>query len=46
MCDKVVKDDRCQLKYVPDHFKSQKMCENAVEKNPYVLKFVPDHLKG
>ena len=44
MCDKAVKDDRCQLKYVLDYFKTQKLCEKAVEKNPYAIKFVRDHL--
>ena len=32
------------LKYVPGHFKTEKMCKKVVEDDPYTLEFVPDHL--
>ena len=32
-------------KYVPDHFKTQKMCENVVKKNPNPLAYIPNYFK-
>ena len=45
MCDAAVREDPCQLHYVPDHFKSQEMCIKAVMEDPCALEFVPDHFK-
>ena len=45
MCEKAVKKEPWPLKYVPNHFKTQRMCEKAFEDKLGTLEHVPDHLK-
>ena len=45
MCEKAVKDEPYVMKYVPDHFKTQKMCYKAVKNDPSFLQLVSDHFK-
>ena len=42
MCEKAVKDEPYVMKYVPDHFKTQKLCYKAVKNDPSFLQSVPD----
>ena len=44
MCNKAVKNELDSLKFVLDHFKTQKMCDKSVKDNSYSLQFVPDWL--
>ena len=31
MCDKVISEDPCWIRYAPDQYKTQKMCDKAVD---------------
>ena len=45
MCNEAVEVDPYTLRFIPNHFKTQKMCDDAVEKYPSSLNFVPVHLR-
>ena len=42
MCERTVENESYNLKFVPDHFKTQEMCEKAVRDDPSSLQYVPD----
>ena len=42
MCESAVEKYPYNLKFVPNHFKKEKICDNAVPKNLWSLEFVPD----
>ena len=42
LCNKVVSEDPCMLKYCHDKYKAQKMCHKAVDSYLLGSKFVPD----
>ena len=42
MCDKMVSDGPCKLKYCHDSYKAQEMCDKAVDDFLPALKFVPN----
>ena len=43
MCDKVVSEESCMLKYCVDRYKTQEMRDKAADACLEVLKFVPDY---
>ena len=43
MCIKALEVGTWKLKYVPDHFKTQKMCDDAVWGGFFSLQYVPDY---
>ena len=45
MYNEIVRMDPYNLKFVPDHFKTEDMCNEAVHRDPYALRYVPDNLK-
>ena len=45
MCIKALEEDPCQLKYVPDHFKTQEMFNEAVRNNAAVFFLVSGRFK-
>ena len=40
-----INKDRCALKFVPEHMKTEELCKMAVNQNGRALKFVPEHMK-
>ena len=42
MCDRVISEDPCSIRYVPDQYKTQQMYDEAVDACLAVLKSVPD----
>ena len=42
ICGKVISEDPCLIRYVPDQYKTQTMCAKAVDDCLAALKFVPD----
>ena len=40
MWNRVVSEDSCSVRYVPDHYKTQQICDEAVDGWLAVLKFV------
>ena len=43
--EKIVKNDKWELRKVPLEYITQKMCNEAVEKYPCMLEYVPDQFK-
>ena len=42
MCERVVENEPCNLKFVPDHFKTQEICDKAMGDGSSSLQYVPD----
>ena len=42
MCERATEEGPCNLKFVPDHFKTQEICDKAVRDDPCSLQYVPD----
>ena len=42
MCERAVENEPYNLKYVPDHFKTQGICDKAVRDDSSSLQYVPD----
>ena len=45
MCGKFVENELFNLRFVPDHLKTQGMCEGVVKRVSWMIEYVPSHLK-
>ena len=45
MCNKVILENGCMLRFIPDCYKNEKICDKDVDCYSYALKFVPDCYK-
>ena len=45
MCEKAVKKDPSNFKYIPDCFKTQEMCKNIVNNHLWYIEYVPFPVK-